>query len=342
LPGTFQLVAQDIGNAYNPTNIPAAANCQLWLDAADLLSLGNVAVGATVSHWNDKSAHSNNATGSATRATVAGLSATSPGRAQTLHFNGGQELLMNLNSLSNSPYTILAMEAGAGKATGSSYFIGNHGGFSTDLTLGIGYQSPTQFRWQQYADDLNYNAAFTNVVARQWTMNLSAAPSATKRLYLNSTLVGTASSAFLTGPDLVNGSVGYNSYVGDLAEIIVYNTSLSLNDQTNLQNYLVNKWLTGLTPAVTQPFDVVAPVYYPSFSQVAGVRSNGVLAALTFAGVNGPPNGSYRVLSSTNLAAPALLWLPVLTNAFDASGAFNATLPVNPAAPLGFYRLAVP
>jgi hypothetical protein len=139
--GTFTLRVQDMGNAYNPTNITGAASCQLWLDAADTNTLNSTVVGSTVSQWKDKSGHANNASGAATLAIDPLLTVTSPGQAQTLHFNGSQELTMNLNSLSNSPYTILVMEVGAGKSSGSSYFVGNHGGFSKDLTLGIGYQS---------------------------------------------------------------------------------------------------------------------------------------------------------------------------------------------------------
>ena len=100
LPGVFQLSVQDIGNAYNPTNISAANNCQLWLDAADGTTLNGASAGSAISFWNDKSGHSNNATGAATLVIDPLLSATSPGQAYTVHFNGGQELAMNLNSLS--------------------------------------------------------------------------------------------------------------------------------------------------------------------------------------------------------------------------------------------------
>ncbi len=342
LPGTFQLSARDLGNGFNPTNISAAASCQLWLDAADTATFGGVAAGAAITHWNDKSGHANNASGGATFVVDPVLPAASPGLAQTIHFNGSQQLTMKLNSLSNSPYTILVVEVGAAKASGVSYFIGNNGGFNTDLTLGIGYQTATQLRWQQYADDLNYNAAFTNAIPRQWTMNLSGSPTITKRLYLNSAQVGSAGSAFLTGTNLVNGTVGYNSYLGDIAELVVYNSSLGGVDQTNVQDYLQNKWMNGMASAVTQPFTVNVPVYYPTISSVSLGQNNGVLASITFAGSGGPTNVSYRVLSSTNVSAPVATWTPVLTNAFDGSGAFQATIPVDAKNPAAFYRLAVP
>ena len=324
-PGTFQLMVQDIGNQYNPTNIQASDSCQLWLDGADRSNM--VLSGSTLSRWNDKSGHTNNGVGTASIVTNSLLSLTSPGQGQAVHFNGSQQLLMNLNSLSNSPYTIFVMEVGGAKASGNSYFIGNNGGFNTDLTLGIGYQTTTQFRWQQYADDLNYNTSLTTVVPRQWTMNLDA--TFTKRLSLNSALVGTAAgTGLLTGPNLVNGTVGYNNYVGDIAEIIVYNTSLSSVDQTNIQNYLMGKWLTGLAPAITDPFAVVAPVYSPIFGGINPVYSSGTLSGIAFLGSNGPANGSYRVWVATNVDDPIAAWNPVFTNTFDAFGTFNCLLPV--------------
>jgi hypothetical protein len=337
--GTFQLMVQDAGNQFNPTNVSASGSLQLWLDGADRSSM--VLSGATLSRWNDKSGHTNNAIGTASIVTNSLLSSVSSGHGQAVHFNGSQQLLMNLNSLSNAPYTILVMEVGAAKGSGNSYFIGNNGGFGTDLTLGIGYQTTTQFRWQQYADDLNYNASFTTVAPRQWTMNLNLA--FTKNLYLNSSLMGTAGGiGFLKGPNLVNGTVGYNNYVGDIAEMIVYNTSLSGVDQTNLQNYLASKWLTGLAPAVTSPFAVVAPVYNPSFSNIIPGYAGNALFSVTASGAGGPVNESYRVLISTNIYAPVPLWTPVLTNSFDSSGAFYFSVPVDPNIPTAFYRLAVP
>ena len=45
--------------------------------------------------------------------------------------------------------------------------------------------------------------------------------------------------------------------------------------------------------------------------------SNG---AFVFSGAGGSPNGTYHVISSTNIALPLINWTPFLTNTFDASG----------------------
>jgi hypothetical protein len=48
------------------------------------------------------------------------------------------------------------------------------------------------------------------------------------------------------------------------------------------------------------------------------------------------------VLSSTNLALPAIIWERLVTNQFDGSGGFLFTNPVSPAAPQNFYLLQLP
>jgi len=57
-------------------------------------------------------------------------------------------------------------------------------------------------------------------------------------------------------------------------------------------------------------------------------------------GSNGTPFITYRIWNSTNLAAP--VWVPAWTNTFDASGHFNAIIPVEVAGPSVFYRLTTP
>jgi len=48
-------------------------------------------------------------------------------------------------------------------------------------------------------------------------------------------------------------------------------------------------------------------------------------STLIFSGTNGPANGTYYLLTSTNLALPVSQWTAVLTNSFSATGAFSVT-----------------
>ncbi len=72
----------------------------------------------------------------------------------------------------------------------------------------------------------------------------------------------------------------------------------------------------------------------PQFGSV--VRSG---SGLIFSGTGGVTNGTYVLLSSTNLATPLINWVPVSTNPFDGSGDFLLTNPINPGRPQEFYRL---
>ena len=67
--------------------------------------------------------------------------------------------------------------------------------------------------------------------------------------------------------------------------------------------------------------------------------SNG---AFVFSGAGGSPNGTYHVISSTNIALPLINWTPVLTNTFDASGNFSVTNVVDQNTKQRFFLLQVP
>jgi hypothetical protein len=57
---------------------------------------------------------------------------------------------------------------------------------------------------------------------------------------------------------------------------------------------------------------------------------------------NGPANGTYAVLSSTNANAAAGQWTPIATNSFGAGGSFSYTNALDAGVPRKFYRLRVP
>jgi hypothetical protein len=58
-----------------------------------------------------------------------------------------------------------------------------------------------------------------------------------------------------------------------------------------------------------------------------------------FAGSGGVTNGTFYVLTSTNVALPRGQWTLLSTNQFDANGNFAVTNAVDPAAPQTFYLL---
>jgi hypothetical protein len=64
--------------------------------------------------------------------------------------------------------------------------------------------------------------------------------------------------------------------------------------------------------------------------------------SLVLNGTSGMTNGTYYVLTSTNLATPLVNWTRLLTNQFDAAGGFNFTNAMDPNSPQCYYLLQVP
>jgi hypothetical protein len=63
---------------------------------------------------------------------------------------------------------------------------------------------------------------------------------------------------------------------------------------------------------------------------------------LIVSGTNGVANGSYVVLTATNVAESLADWIPFATNAFSASGTFDFTNAIDPAVSQQFYLLKLP
>lgn len=79
---------------------------------------------------------------------------------------------------------------------------------------------------------------------------------------------------------------------------------------------------------------VASPTPPPKFRAMTADGSGFILS-----GTNGVPGWTYYVLASTNVSLPWTNWSIIATNTFDATGHFNFTNPVNPAAPQSFYLL---
>jgi fibronectin-binding autotransporter adhesin len=63
---------------------------------------------------------------------------------------------------------------------------------------------------------------------------------------------------------------------------------------------------------------------------------------LVLSGTGGTANGTYYVLTTTNLTTPLANWVPLATNTYDASGDFNVTNAVNTGSPQQFYLIKQP
>jgi hypothetical protein len=74
---------------------------------------------------------------------------------------------------------------------------------------------------------------------------------------------------------------------------------------------------------------------------INGMKMNGT--TLTMTATNGPANGQFVLMGSTNLALPRSQWTPIFTNSFDGNGNLDlSTNIINPNSPLEFYLLQMP
>ncbi len=81
----------------------------------------------------------------------------------------------------------------------------------------------------------------------------------------------------------------------------------------------------------------------PSITTVGSVSTGGIVTGITLSGVHGPPNGTFELMSSTNVSlSPLTLWTPVQSGNFDASGNFNITNAVSITTPQLYFLLRVP
>jgi polygalacturonase len=146
---------------------------------------------------------------------------------------------------------------------------------------------------------------------------------ATGSLTLNSTLNIAAGGGFSAGTYTLfaySGSFSGSPVLGTTPVIAGYTYSLT-NAPGQLQ-------LLVQAPVPPSP---------PSFGSVS-VKANG----LVMSGSGGTTNGTFYVLTSTNIALPVSQWTPSATNLFDGSGNFIFTNTINPNSPQVFYLLEVP
>jgi len=206
------------------------------------------------------------------------------------------------------------------------------------------------------ATSTNQNIELDNVFASLTTTNAFGANPIT----LNGGILTNSGALTLT-----NSSV-QNFFLGTNASKIVVNGNLILNSTINVTNgagfaatnYVLMTYtgslsgtpVLGVTPAVhsySYQLDtstpgqvklVVTPPSPPNFGSINFLSGD----SFVLNGAGGVTNGTYIVLTTTNITLPLSQWMPVATNPFDASGNFNFTNTPAPGSPQMFYLLQLP
>jgi hypothetical protein len=77
-------------------------------------------------------------------------------------------------------------------------------------------------------------------------------------------------------------------------------------------------------------------------TSITAIQVDTVGNTVSLSGTNGPPNVTYRVLTSTDVSAPLNTWVQVGTGTFDNSGGFTFDGAIVPSDSQRYYVVVAP
>jgi hypothetical protein len=127
--------------------------------------------------------------------------------------------------------------------------------------------------------------------------------------------------------------------VTNLVDGMTTNVLTISNVQTNDSG---SYWVivTNLAGSVTSSKAVLTVMLPPSFGNIHA--ESGVSGSFILSGTGGFSNGTYYVLTSSNLLVPLTNWTIITTDRFDSTGGFTFTNPAPTNTPQQFYLLQLP
>lgn len=213
---------------------PAALNTILWLDASDssavTISNGNV------TQWSDKSLQGNHAIQNSENLHPT-YDATGFNNLPSISFDGIDDGF-NLSSDISIPYDIFGVESGHG------YFMSNTGASQRLIPR---YSGTGGFYW-------NPSPGLTDIATTTWRDNTSIQQAYYSLDAAANYILGINGEDELMGTGAVStndinsiglqwgAATGVPTWTGDMAEILVFGTTLSTADRERVEGYLAWKW----------------------------------------------------------------------------------------------------
>jgi hypothetical protein len=259
-----------------PLSLPA---CGLWLDAADASTI-TYSSGSNLSQWRDKSGNGYIMSNNAGTTTVAASSLNSLNTVFTP--SGTNTQITNFRGRTKMTFFIV------GKCAAGKYLIAFNGGFLylgndsllymsppsgnyLDIIDSIGLATPVVSNNTWFIICIGYDNA-TNSTANPYTINGSPF-NGTNRATAARGASGILTDQFIINTLYINSVNGTNSYDSDnTAEMIYYNTTLSVGQRQAVEGYLAWKWGLQSTNLPSQhPYYSAAPLSFNRPSQVASI-----------------------------------------------------------------------
>lgn len=240
----------------SPTNF---SGLFLWLDANDTTTIITGSVNA-VSTWSDKSGGGRNFT-QATAGSRPTYQTSSFNSRPSINFDGNSDFLTYSSVTSYSKFTVFAVFnvqnnatmqtqdifnkvyfyalgvndfpfrgiAAAPTVVGLAVQVDGGGDFTGDKTATSSAAPNTNYIFTSYHDQINLittlNGVTGQTIPSTVTLSSTAAPYAIGRAGAEN-----------------GGGAGSSYYKGNMAELIMYTSSLSLSQQSDIRRYLGNKW----------------------------------------------------------------------------------------------------
>jgi hypothetical protein len=242
----------------SPTQI---SGCQLWLDGDDPAGTGiRPANGASVTTWVDKSGNGRNAVNQTTAATFGSNFQNSRG---VLQFVGTQNYLITYPSFPNTAYTIFSVQR---VTNGTDYRRVLHAPASGDNGIFFGTLNGNVTTFTGNAagawNDINANTPLTTNL-NTWRLVSMRVSESSLIPFVNGLQQYSKTGTTGTFSNLTIGTIpisGLQSWIGQVAEIIIYSSALTTSDRIQIERYLTTKWNipTNFLPT-THPFASILP-----------------------------------------------------------------------------------